>query len=120
MKNLYFIFASLSLCLAILGIIIPGLPTTPFLLLSACLYAKSSEKLYNWLINHKIYGEMIRNYQETKAISLFTKISSISLMWIMISVSVFCFIENIFVRILLLILGIIGTVVMGFIINTKR
>lgn len=113
------LLASLSLGIAILGIFIPGLPTTPFLLISATLYAKSSEKLYIWLINHRFFGKMIKNYQETKSLSVYTKLSSISLMWLMILISTFCFIKSSFIQILLISLGIIGTIVMGFIIKTK-
>ena len=51
-RILYIIGGTLSLALAILGIVLPGLPTTPFALLSAYLYAKSSRKLYNWLLNN--------------------------------------------------------------------
>src|SRR5690554_7354260 len=55
-RSLYIIGGTLSLALAIIGIIVPGLPTTPFALLSAYLYAKSSDRLYNWLLNNKILG----------------------------------------------------------------
>ena len=63
-RSLYIIGGTLSLALAIIGIIVPGLPTTPFALLSAFLYAKSSDKLYNWLLNNKILGPRIRNYHD--------------------------------------------------------
>ena len=63
-RVLYIIGGTLSLALAILGIVLPGLPTTPFALLSAYLYAKSSEKLYNWLLSNRILGPRIRNYNK--------------------------------------------------------
>ena len=82
MKYLFIILGSLSLALGIIGIILPILPTTPFLLLSAALYIRSSEKLYLWLINQKYLGTYIRNFREHKAIPLRAKIISITLIWI--------------------------------------
>lgn len=58
-----------TLGLAILGVILPLLPTVPFLLLSAFFFAKSSEKLHNWLLNHHLFGEMISDWHERGAIS---------------------------------------------------
>ena len=81
MKTLYIALGTLSLALGILGIFLPLLPTTPFLLLTAALYFKSSPRLYNWLLNHKHLGPYIRNFRENKAIPLRAKIISISLMW---------------------------------------
>ena len=82
MKYLLIILGSLSLALGIIGIILPVLPTTPFLLLAAALYIRSSEKLYLWLINQKYLGTYIRNFREYKAIPLRAKIISISLIWL--------------------------------------
>ncbi|MBE6275057.1 MAG: DUF454 domain-containing protein [Bacteroides sp.] len=82
MKYLLIILGSFSLALGIIGIFLPLLPTTPFLLLSAALYVRSSEKLYLWLINQKYLGTYIRNFREHKAIPLRAKIISVSLTWI--------------------------------------
>ena len=89
MKTLYIALGTLSLALGILGIFLPLLPTTPFLLLTAALYFKSSPRLYNWLLNHKHLGPYIRNFRENKAIPLRAKIISISLMWITMLYCVF-------------------------------
>ena len=64
------IVGTISLVLGIIGIFIPLLPTTPFLLLSAVAYFRGSERLYNLLINHKYLGVYIRNYREHKAIQI--------------------------------------------------
>ena len=68
-RTLFIIGGTLSLALAILGIIVPGLPTTPFALLSAFLYAKSSSRLYNWLMNSKVLGPRIRSYQKRNGVT---------------------------------------------------
>jgi uncharacterized membrane protein YbaN (DUF454 family) len=78
-----------SLTLGIIGIFVPLLPTTPFLLLSAALFAKSSSKLYDWLLNHKVFGKFIKSYREEKSISLRIKISALTLLWTTICFSVF-------------------------------
>ena len=90
MKKLFFIIiGSLCLILGITGIFLPVLPTTPFLLLSAALFARSSDRLYLWLIDHKIFGEYIRNFREDKAITLQGKIISISTLWLFMLYSIF-------------------------------
>lgn len=89
MKIFLIIIGFISLGLGILGIFLPLLPTTPFLLLSATLFAKSSDRLYNWLLNHKHLGEYIRSFREDKAIPLKVKIISVSTLWIVILISIF-------------------------------
>jgi len=110
-KTLLIVLGSISLALGIIGIVVPGLPTTSFVLLSAYLYARSSEKLYNKLLNHKFLGGYIKDYQ--KGVSVRTKIKAISMMWTMILISAFVFIENFYVRIILIAVGLIGTIVMA-------
>lgn len=83
-KILYIFLGSISLGLGVLGIILPILPTTPFLLLSAYFYLKSSNQLYNWLINHRLFGKYIYNYVTYKAIPLKAKVSALILLWITI------------------------------------
>lgn len=84
MKVLYILFGTPSLALGIIGIFLPLLPTTPFLLLTAALYVRSSPRLYNRLLHHKYLGSYIRNFRENKAIPLRAKIISVSLIWITI------------------------------------
>lgn len=87
-KTLLIISGSISFVLGIIGIFLPIIPTTPFLLLAAALFAKSSEKLYYWLMNHKVFGEYIRNFREDKAIPLKGKIIAISSLWIFMLYSI--------------------------------
>ena len=84
MKYILIVLGSIALVLGVIGIFLPLLPTTPLLLLSAALYVRSSEKLYNWLINQKYLGTYIRNFREHRAIPLRVKIISVSLVWITI------------------------------------
>ena len=72
----------ISLGLGILGAFLPVLPTTPLLLLSAALFLRGNEKLYDWLMNHPKLGTYISNFTKHKAIPLRVKIVSISFLWL--------------------------------------
>ncbi|MFX1337875.1 MAG: YbaN family protein [Promethearchaeota archaeon] len=108
-KALYFIGGTISLILGIIGIVIPILPTTPFLLLAAACYARSSEKFYNWLLNNRILGSYIRNYIEGRGMPIKVKIFTISMLWFTILLSAFLFIQLLWVRIVLFIIAIAVT-----------
>lgn len=91
----------IALILAIIGIIIPLLPTTPFLLLSAACFLKGSDRMYQWLIKHKHFGNYIRNFREHKAIPLKTKVVAVSLLWVTILFSIIFIVQGTYLRILL-------------------
>lgn len=101
MKTLCIVLGSISLGLGILGIFLPLLPTTPFLLLAAALYFKGSPRLYDWLLNHRHLGPYIRNFRENKAIPLRAKIISLLLMWGTMLYCIFFLIPLLWVKILL-------------------
>ncbi|MDC0146958.1 YbaN family protein [Amylibacter sp.] len=73
MRVIWLIFGYIALILAILGVILPLLPTVPFLLLAAFCFARSSEKIHKWLINHPRYGPPIYNWQNSGSINLKSK-----------------------------------------------
>lgn len=108
---LLIIAGTITLGIGIIGIFVPGLPTTVFLLITAACYVRSSPKLYNWLINHKVYGKFIKDYQEKKGMQLKHKLSALLMMWISITASTVFFIENNVVIIIVLLCGLIGTIV---------
>ncbi|MBR5477347.1 MAG: YbaN family protein [Bacteroidaceae bacterium] len=81
MKILLAILGSVSLALGIMGVFLPVLPTTPFLLLSAALYMRSSQRLYDWLMLHKHLGPYIKNFREHKALPLRVKVVSVTMVW---------------------------------------
>jgi uncharacterized protein len=117
-KAILITLGTLSLLFGLIGIMVPGLPTTPLLLLTAGLYVRSSEKLYNKLISNRIVGSYIVEFRANKGMTRIAKISVISLMWIMILISVLFLINHMTVRIIVLLAGITGTVVMGLIVPT--
>jgi len=89
MKKLLAFLGIISLGIGIIGAFLPLLPTTPFVLLSAYLFAKSSTKMHNWIMNHKIFGQLIRDFNEDKAIPLHAKILAIGMMTTSILISIF-------------------------------
>ncbi|MDL2222642.1 YbaN family protein [Bacteroidales bacterium OttesenSCG-928-M11] len=106
MRTLLIILGTISLVLGIIGIFLPLLPTTPFLLLTAFLYLKSSPKAYQWLISRKRLGPYIINYQEKKIIPFRTKIYAIALMWLCTFVSIVFVVDKLWLRIILLAIAI--------------
>ena len=79
---------TLCVVLGVLGIFVPVLPTTPFLLLAALCYARSSERFYHWLLNNRWFGEYITNYREGRGIPRREKILTIIALWVMIGFSI--------------------------------
>lgn len=119
-KILLIVMGTISLGIGIAGVVIPGLPTTPFLLLTAGLYVRSSDKLYNKLLATRFPGNRIRRYREKGGMYMREKIWAISLMWIMIGISAFFFLDSLVARLIIACLGITGTLVMGLLVRTVK
>lgn len=83
-KTLLFGLAWLLLIVGGIGIVVPILPTTPFVILAALCFARSNESYYKWLCRTKLFGAYIENYQTKQGISLKTKFSSMILLWSLI------------------------------------
>ncbi|WP_424482831.1 YbaN family protein [Pseudomonas sp.] len=84
----------LSVTLGVIGIFLPVLPTTPFLLLAAACFMRSSKRFYLWLVNHPQLGPWIVDYLEDQGIPLKGKVYAIGLMWLSISLS--CYLVPLF------------------------
>src|SRR3990170_6722359 len=96
---------TVSLAFAVVGLVLPLIPTTPFLLLAAACYCRSSERLYNWLISNKWFGQYIRNYREGRGIPLKTKILALTVLWVTISVSALFLVPILIVQLVLIIVA---------------
>ncbi|MFZ3152380.1 YbaN family protein [Pseudomonas sp.] len=84
----------LSVALGVIGIFLPVLPTTPFLLLAAACFMRSSQRFYLWLVNHRQLGPWIVDYLNGQGIPLKGKVYAISLMWLSIGLS--CYLVPLF------------------------
>ncbi|MDR0794436.1 MAG: YbaN family protein [Tannerella sp.] len=118
-KIVYVIAGSISLALGTLGIFLPLLPTTPFYLLTAWLYMRSSPKLYCKVMNNKYFGSIVRNFQEDKSISLKTKIVIVSILWSTILISAFWAVDRWWIRALLFAVA-IGVTVHILLFKTRK
>lgn len=105
LKYLLILLGSISIGLGVLGIFLPLLPTTPFLLLAAALYLRSSKRLYYWLLNHKYLGVHLQNYIQHKTIPKKTKIYALSLLWITILLTAIFAVPMVWVKILLIVIA---------------
>ncbi|MBU4268677.1 MAG: YbaN family protein [Acidobacteria bacterium] len=105
-KGLLALCGMVAVGLGAAGIFLPLLPTTPFLLLAAACFFRSSDRLYNWLITHRWFGRYIRQYREHRAISRQTKVATLVLLWGTLAFSGLVVLEVLWGRLLLLAVGV--------------
>ena len=117
-RLLWVLLGSISVCMGVIGTFVPGWPTTIFLIIASYFYIRSSDKLYNWLLNNKILGIYLKNYYSGKGMPVKAKIFSIVMMWIFGLLSIFLWIPSnfIIIKITVFILLIIGSI---FILRVK-
>jgi uncharacterized membrane protein YbaN (DUF454 family) len=89
MKFALNLIGSIAVVLAILGIFLPLLPTTPFLLLASACFARGSTRLHAWLLNNRMFGEYLRNYEQGRGIPLRAKVTALAMLWASIGYSAF-------------------------------
>ena len=78
-RTLWLSLGLIFVALGMVGVLLPGLPTTPFMLLAAACFARSSNRFYNWLINTRLFGEKVRRYRAGHGIPRRIKFLAISL-----------------------------------------
>jgi len=101
LRALLIAVGTFSVICGIIGIVLPLVPTTPFLLLAAACYARSSERCYQWLLNHRWFGEYIYNYRSGNGIPLKAKVMMIAFIWLTIGTTAGFAIDIAWVQILL-------------------
>jgi uncharacterized membrane protein YbaN (DUF454 family) len=104
-RHLLIALGTLCLAIGIVGIFTPILPTTPFLLLAAYCYLRSSQRFHSWLMNNRVFGGYIRNYTEGRGIPLKVKLFTISLLWVTIGISIWL-VANMVVTAILLVVAV--------------
>ncbi|MFW6041177.1 MAG: YbaN family protein [Thermoplasmatota archaeon] len=105
-RGILFIAGTFFLVIGMTGIVVRLLPTTPFLLLSAVCYSKSSKRCHRWLMNNRLFGDYITNYIEGRGISLKVKIIVLFSLWASILFSAFFVVDMLIIRILLFIIAV--------------
>ena len=102
-RLLLVLLGSISVGMGVIGIFVPGWPTTIFLIIASYFYLRSSDKLYNWLLNNKILGIYLKNYYSGKGMPVKAKIFSIAMMWVFGLLSIFLWIPSNFIIIKILV-----------------
>ena len=109
-KALLVAAGSVSLALAVLGVFLPLLPTTPFLLLASACYVRSSERLHGWLMGNRLLGPYIRNFKERRGIPLRGRIITVVLLWLPLIYSVYR-LDILWLEVLLVLMGLTWSVI---------
>lgn len=118
-RYIYIAFGIICVGTASVGVVVPGLPTTPLLLLASWLFYRSSPRLQRWLLNSRL-GVYIRNYERRGGMTRHTKVSVCLLMATMVSISSLLLIKVLWVRILVGIMGVIGLIVVTFFVPNAK
>lgn len=105
-KAILIFTGTVCVALGVLGMFLPLLPTTVFLLMAAYCYSRSSERFHNWLLNNRWCGSYIRNYKSGQGISTRQKVTTISILWASIGVSIWVLGGGFWVTLLLLAIAI--------------
>lgn len=106
MRAAFFGAGVLFLGLGILGMFLPVLPTTPFVLLAAACFARSSDRFYGWLLAHRAFGPMVREWRTHRSIPYRTKLVAIVLMAASLSTSIVFFVRPAWLQAALAVFGV--------------
>jgi uncharacterized membrane protein YbaN (DUF454 family) len=105
---LLWLAGSVSLALGLIGVVLPGLPTTPFILLAAACYAKASPRLHGWLLNHRLLGPMVRDWETHRNLTRRSKTVAQVSMVVMVGLSAWGLRDRPVVLAIVLIAALIG------------
>lgn len=119
LRYLFILAGSIAVVLGTIGIVVPGLPTTPFVLLASWCFYKSSTRLQAWLLQ-SFLGKYIIDYQQKGGITTRKRIYIVLLMLTMVSISLIFFIHNTTLRIIVAAAALIGCIVVGFILPKAK
>ena len=101
-RSLLLICGFLFTFLALLGAILPLIPTTPFLIVASACFYRSSPRFYNWMMNNRYFGKYLRDYREGKGIRPGVKIAALTFLWLSSVISVLFFVPFLWLKILII------------------
>jgi uncharacterized membrane protein YbaN (DUF454 family) len=93
-----------------LFLVVPVLPTTPFLILTALCYARGSSRCYRWLVTNRLFGRHLDDYLSGRGVSWKVKAGTLVFLWGVITVSAVLFVHQLWVRVLLFVIAAAVTV----------
>ena len=100
-----------SVGLGFVGVFVPGLPTTTFLLIAAWCFYRSSPKAHEWLLEHRLLGPYVRDFLSGKGMPMKSKVIAWTMIWVTCGSSALFFIDPILIRAFVVLCAVIGTVV---------
>jgi uncharacterized membrane protein YbaN (DUF454 family) len=118
--NIFRLLGFAFLGIALLGVFLPLLPTTPFVLLAAACFARSSERWHRWMLENETFGPMIRNWERNRCISRRVKAIAISSMVVVGGISLVFGVESAAARVTGALLIVIGMVTVSLIPTCRR
>ena len=118
-RYFYVVSGVLLVAIGVIGIFLPVLPTTIFLILASACFVKGSPKANEWLRNHKILGQYIRNYQDKTGLTFKAKALNILFLWTMILISAFYLTDELIIKIILIGIA-VGVTIHLIMVKTKK
>ena len=119
MKTLYAGLGVLSLAIGIVGVFVPGIPTTEFVLASSYLFARSSPRLERWLESNRWFGPSLKRFRETRGMPRRTKLLALTSMWIGLALSIYALAGvGVGAQIAAAVMGMIGSGTILFLVRT--
>lgn len=103
-RIIYITLGTICVGLGTIGIFVPLMPTTVFLLMAAFFYSRSSDRFHDWLLSNRLFGEYVRNYREGRGMTAKHKTRAVVMLWVTIGISMW-FVPLLAVRILLLVVA---------------
>ncbi|WP_243292908.1 YbaN family protein [Bacillus sp. FJAT-47783] len=108
-----------SLAAGVIGVYVPLLPTTPFILLSLFCFSRSSEKFHTWLVSTNLYKKYVQEFKETRAVAMKSKIKIVVFLYVSVGISIY-YIDSHFIRYALMGMLMLQTFVLFFIVPTRK
>ncbi len=105
-KALWSAAGTFFLVIGIIGIAVPVLPTTPFLLLAAACYLRGSKRMYDWMMTNRVFGKYLRDYHEGRGVSWRVKASATAFLWIVILTTAIFFTDKLWLRLVLVVVAV--------------
>lgn len=105
-RFLWFVGGTFFLAIGMVGVAVPILPTTPFLLLAAACYLRSSKRMYDWMMTNRVFGKHLKDYYERRCISKRMRVGTIVFLWVVIGISALFFTDELWLRALLVVVAV--------------
>jgi uncharacterized protein len=108
-RALFVLAGSLFLATGLIGVVLPMLPTTPFLILAAFCFARGSHRCYEWLVRNRLFGRYLEDYLRGRGVPWSVKAVALAFLWLLIGLTTLLFADRLWLRILLAVIALAVT-----------